>query len=308
MMKLAVMGSGGVGGYFGGRLAAQGYDVTFIARGAHLEAIRTNGLKLESANGDVRVHPATATDTPSDIGAVDYVLFATKLWDTETAGEAIRPLMGSETAVISLQNGVDAEERLAAILGREHVMGGLAQISAIIAAPGVIRHTGKMAKIVFGEHDGRSTPRAEELLTALRDSGVYADLSDNIERSIWQKFVFLVALSAVTSVTRHALGPVRQDPGTRALLETVMMEAVVVARAKGIDIDPGFVGDRLAFFDTLPAERTSSMHQDRERGNRLELDWLAGAVVRMGHELGVETPANVFIYTALKLSVGGKHR
>jgi 2-dehydropantoate 2-reductase len=308
MMKLAVMGSGGVGGYFGARLAAQSYDVTFIARGAHLEAIRTNGLMVESANGDVHVHPATATDTPSDIGVVDYVLFATKLWDTETAGEAIRPLMGPETAVISLQNGVDAEERLAVILGREHVMGGLAQISAIIAAPGVIRHTGTMAKIVFGELDGRSTPRAEELLTALRESGVDAELSDNIERSIWQKFVFLVALSGVTSVTRHALGPVRQDPDTRALLETVMMETVAVARAKGIDIGPGFVGDRLAFFDTLPAEMTSSMHQDLERGNRLELDWLAGAVVRMGHELGVETPANAFIYTALKLSAGGKQR
>ncbi|GMQ90447.1 MAG: 2-dehydropantoate 2-reductase [Gammaproteobacteria bacterium] len=305
-MKIAVMGSGGVGGYFGARLAAHGYDVTFIARGAHLEAIHSHGLAVQSTNGDVHVHPATATDTPSTTGVVDHVLFATKLWDTETAGEAIRPLIGPETAVISLQNGVDAEDRLAATLGREHVMGGLAQISAIITAPGVIRHTGTMAKIVFGELDGDRTPRTEALLAALRESGVDAEISDNIERSIWQKFVFLVALSGVTSVTRHALGPVRQDPDTRALLETVMMETVAVARAKGIDIDPGLVEDRLSFFDTLPAEMTSSMHQDLERGNRLELNWLSGTVTRMGREYGVETPANAFIYAALKLSAAGR--
>lgn len=304
-MKLAIMGTGGVGGYFGGRLAANGCDVTFIARGAHLEATRTNGLKVESANGDIHIHPAKATNAPSEIGPVDFVFFTTKLWDTETAAEAIRPLMGSETAVISLQNGVDAGARLAAILGRKHVMGGLAQIASVIASPGVIRHTGTMARIVFGELNGQRTSRAEKLLAALRDARIDAEIADNIEKSIWEKFVFLVALSGLTSLTRKSIGPLREDPDTRALLATVMTETVTVARAKGIDIDESYVVDRLAFFDTLPAEMTSSMHLDLERGNRLELEWLSGAVARMGRELGVDTPANAFIYTVLKLSAGG---
>ncbi|MFQ5760179.1 MAG: 2-dehydropantoate 2-reductase [Acidiferrobacterales bacterium] len=305
-MKLAIMGSGGVGGYFGGRLAAKGYDVSFIARGRHLEAIRRDGLKIESANGDVHIYPAKATDTPSDIGPVDYVLFTTKLWDTDLGGEAIQPLMNANTAVISLQNGVDAEEQLAMILGREHVMGGVAQIASVIAAPGVIRHTGTMARIVLGELDGSHTARVVSLLTALHDAGIDAEIVDDIVTAIWQKFVFLVALSGVTSVTRHALGPLREDPDTRALLATIMKETVAVARAKGIDIDPAYVNDRLTFLDTLPADMTSSMHQDLERGNRLELAWLSGAVVRMGKELGIDTPANAFISVALKLSADEK--
>ncbi|MEE9598477.1 MAG: 2-dehydropantoate 2-reductase [Acidiferrobacterales bacterium] len=305
-MKLAIMGSGGVGGYFGGRLAAKGYDVSFIARGRHLDAIRRDGLKIESANGDVHIYPAKATDTPSDIGPVDYVFFTTKLWDTDLGGEAIRPLINADSAVISLQNGVDAEERLTMILGREHVMGGLAQIASVIAAPGVIHHTGTMARIVLGELDGSRTARAESLLAALHDAGIDAQIIDDIVTAIWQKFVFLVALSGVTSVTQHALGPLREDPDTRALLATIMKETVAVARAKGIGIDPAYVNDRLVFFDTLPADMTSSMHQDLQRGNRLELDWLSGAVVRMGKELGIDTPANAFIYVALKLSANEK--
>lgn len=301
-MKLAIMGSGGVGGYFGGRLAAKGYDVSFIARGRHLDAIRRDGLKIESANGDVHIYPAKATDTPSDIGPVDYVFFATKLWDTELGGKAIRPLINADSAVISLQNGVDAEDRLTMTLGREHVMGGVAQIASVIAAPGVIRHTGTMARIILGELDGSRTARAEALLTALHDAGIDAEIVDDIVTAIWRKFVFLVALSGVTSVTRHALGPLREDPHTRALLATIMKETIAVARAKGIDIDPAYVNDRLGFLDTLPADMTSSMRQDLQRGNRLELDWLSGAVVRMGQELGIDTPANAFIYVALKLS------
>ncbi|MFQ5994860.1 MAG: 2-dehydropantoate 2-reductase [Acidiferrobacterales bacterium] len=305
-MKLAIMGTGGVGGYFGARLAAKGYDVTFIARGAHLSAILRDGLRVESENGDLHIHPASATETPSDIGPVDFVFFATKLWDTEAAAEAIRPLITSGTAVISLQNGVTAEEQLISSLGQEHVMGGLAQIASVIAAPGVVRHTGTMARIVFGEIDGQRTGRAESLRAALQSAGIDAEISDNIMKAIWQKFVFLVALSGVTSLTRHPLGPLRQDHDTRVLLAAAMKETIAVAHAKGIEIDLDYANDRLAFFDTLPAEMTSSMHQDLERGNRLELDWLSGAVARMGRELDIATPTNAFIYAALKLSAAGK--
>lgn len=304
-MKIAVMGTGGVGGYFGARLAAKGVEVTFIARGAHLQAIRAGGLRLESPNGNAHIQPARATDTPADVGPVDYVLFTTKLWDTVSAAKAIRPMIGADTAVTSLQNGVFAEQLLGEILGGEHVMGGLAQISSFIAAPGVIRHAGTMARVVFGELDGTRTPRAQALLEVFHEAGVDADIADNIERAIWQKFIFLVGLSGVTAVTRQSIGPLREDADTRALLAQVMAETAAVARAKGIEIDPAFVDDRLTFMDTLPADMTSSMAHDLVQGNRLELDWLSGAAARMGDELGVDTPANAFVYTALKLSAAG---
>ncbi len=304
-MKIAVMGTGGVGGYFGGRLAAANFDVTFIARGEHLAAICRDGLKVESENGDLHIYPTKATDVPANIGPVDYVLFAVKLWDTAAAAHAIGPLVAAQTAVISLQNGVEAENQLSEILGRAHVMGGIAQIAAVIAAPAIIRHTGTMANLVFGELSGERSQRGENLLTAFRTAGIYADLSNDIEKTIWQKFVFLVSFSALTSVTRHSIGPVREDPHARELLVLVMKETVAVAQAKGIDIDDAFVDERLALINTLPANMTSSMQQDLQRGNRLELDWLSGAVVRMGQELGVDTPANRFIYTALKLSKDG---
>lgn len=304
-MKIAVMGTGGVGGYFGGRLATVGIDVTFIARGQHLAAIRRNGLKVESENGDIHVYPAQATDAPSDIGPVDYVLFAVKLWDTAAAARAVLPLIQGRTAVVSFQNGVDAEHQLSDVLGREHVIGGVAQISAVIAEPGIIRHTGTLANVIFGELGGERSPRCEDLLTAFKSAGVSAEISNDIEKTIWQKFVFLVGLSALTSVTRRPIGPVRDDPDTRRLLVLIMQESVAVAQAMHIDINEDFVDDRLALMDSLPANMTSSMHQDLARGNRLELEWLSGAVVKMGRELGVHTPANDFIYTALKLSKEG---
>ncbi len=305
-MKIAVMGTGGVGGYFGGRLAAKKFDVSFIARGGHLAAIRRYGLRVESAKGNIHLKHVKATDKPKEIGPVDYVLFTVKLADTESAIEAIRPLIGKDTAVISLQNGVDAEPLLSEKLGLQHVMGGLAFIAAVITAPGVIKHTGTMARVVFGELDGTRTPRAETLLAAFRDAGVDAEISDNIEKAIWEKFIFLVALSGVTTVTRKPIGVLRADTDTRALLRAVMAEVAAVARAQGIGIDDAFVDNRLAFADTLPPEMTSSMHEDLERGNRLELDWLAGTVVRLGREFGIATPANAFIYAALKHRAGGE--
>ena len=301
----AVVGAGGVGGYFGGRLAAAGYAVAFIARGAHLAAIRDDGLGIESALGDAHIDPATATDDPATIGPVDVVVVAVKLWDTDAAACAAAPLIGPETTVISLQNGVDAEERLVEALGAAHVLGGVSQIAAVIARPGVIRHTGTMATVIAGELDGRKSPRVMALVEALAVAGVDAKLSGDIERRIWEKFVGLVGLSALTSVTRQTIGPVRDDPETRGLLAEVMAETWAVGRAKGVALDDDLVAKRLAFADTLPAEMTSSMAGDLARGNRLELDWLSGAVVRLGSDLGVSTPANAFVTAALKLHADG---
>ena len=303
--RFAIMGSGAVGGYFGGRLAAAGFDVAFIARGAHLAAIRARGLAIESALGDVCIDPAKATDSTAEVGPVDVVLFATKLWDTDAAGAACRPLIGPQTAVISLQNGVEAEARLAAMLGPAHVMGGVAQIAAAIAAPGRIEHTGGFANIIFGEIDGRRTARAEALLAALTEAGIGATLADDIVKAIWEKFVFLVGLSAVTGVTRRTIGPIREEPRSRALLTEIVAETAAVARAGGVALDDGMVAERLAFIDGLPAAMTSSLARDLARGNRLELDWLSGAVVRLGRELGVDTPANAFVAAALALSAPG---
>ena len=303
--RFAIMGSGGVGGYFGGRLAQAGFDVSFIARGPHLAAMRERGLRLDSPLGDAHIKSVRATDDPAEIGPVDYVLFATKLWDTESAAVACRPLIGPETAVISLQNGVDAEDRLARILGAGHVMGGVAAISSVIGAPGVIDHLGNFAKIIFGELDGARTARADRLMAALDEAGIDATIADDIGKTIWNKFIFLVGLSALTSVTGKTIGPVREDPDCRALLVRVLAENIAVARAHGIALDADSEAERLAFLDNLPAAMTSSMAGDLARGNRLELDWLSGAVVRMGREFGIDTPANDFIYTVLKLSAAG---
>jgi 2-dehydropantoate 2-reductase len=305
MPRFAIMGSGGVGGYFGARLAAAGADVTFIARGGHLDAIRDHGLEIISPLGDVTVQPAQATDRPGDIGPVDVVLFATKLWDTEAAGAACRPLLGADTAVVSLQNGVDAEDRLAAILGSNHVMGGVSQIAAVIERPGVIRHNGDFAIVIFGERDGVTTSRAEALRDALTGAGVKTILSPDIDKAIWQKFIMLVGLSALTTVTGQTIGPIRDDPETHNLLEQVMGETAAVARARGIDDGDDILDKALGIVDGLPAAMTSSMAGDSERGNRLELDWLSGAVVRIGAELGVPTPANQSIVDALKDDAGG---
>ena len=306
--RFAIMGSGGVGGYFGGRLAKAGMDVHFIARGAHLAAIREQGLRINSSLGDIHIEPAQATDNPADIGPVDYVLFATKLWDTQSAGEACRPLIGPETAVISLQNGVDAEDILAAILGVDHVMGGVSGISAVIGAPGVIDHAGDFATILFGELDGSRTARAERLMAVLVEAGIDAKMPGDIGKTIWLKFIFLVGLSALTSVTRKTIGPLREDPDCRALLADVLAETAAVARARGVDLDEDVADERLALIDGLPAAMSSSMAGDLARGNRLELDWLSGAVVRMGREQGVDTPANDFIHATLKLSADGRHQ
>ena len=306
-MKIAIMGTGALGGYFGGRLAEAGEDVAFIARGRQLAALRDGGLRIFSPRGDLRLRPVRATADPAEIGPVDLVFFTVKLWSTEEAAGQIAPLIGPGTAVMSLQNGVDANEVLARVVGREHLMGGVCYVAASLDDSGAVRHGGQLARVIFGEPGGAKTRRAEAFLAACEraKAGFDAELSADIDRVIWEKFVFIVGLSGLTALTRGPIGPVRSDPDTRAFLLDVMREAVAVGRAKGVALSPDFADQRLAFMDTLPPGMTSSMHNDLERGNRLEVAWLSGAVVRLGRAAGVPTPANRAVYAALKLHAGG---
>ena len=300
-MRIAMMGAGGVGGYFGGRLAAGGFDVTFIARGRHLEAIRNNGLRIDSRDiGDAIIDPAVATDAPTDVGVVDYVIVGVKLWDTEDVGRAIAPMVAPGTTVLSLQNGVECDETLASVVGAEHLIGGVAFIATSIREPGVIEHIGTMQRVVVGERAGGSSPRVEALQQMMLQAGITAEMSEDIERTIWEKFVFLVGLSATTTMLRTTLGPIREDPENRKLLLNIMRETVAVGRAKGIDLPDDYADDRLAFADGLPADMTSSMHHDLKAGNRLEVAWLSGAVARFGDEVGVATPINQTVFAALR--------
>lgn len=306
-MRIAIMGSGGVGGYFGARLAQAGEDVCFVARGAHLAAMREHGLRVESARGDTHLARPNVTDDPAGLGTADVVLVGVKLWDTEAAARAIAPLVGPDTAVVSFQNGVQKDEILREVLGEAPVMGGVAYIAATIDRPGVIAHTGTMQRLVFGEYDGSRSPRAEALLAACERAGIDAELSTDIRRELWQKFVFLVAFSGTTSVIRRPIGPIRAHPQTRALFLDAMDEAIAVGRAEGVDLPADFAENRLTFADSLPAEMTSSMHHDLERGNRLELPWLSGDVVRRGKVAGIPTPVNRVISDVLTLYAQGSN-
>jgi 2-dehydropantoate 2-reductase len=300
-MRIAMMGSGGIGGYFGGRMAANGSDVTFIARGGHLAAIREHGLIIESRElGDALIKPATATDAPADTGVMDFVIIGVKLWDTAEAGREILPLLGPDTTVLSLQNGVEGDDILADIVGRNRLIAGAAFIASSIARPGVINHIGTMQRIVIGEPGGGLSSRVEDLQKTMAGAGITAEASTDIQRIIWEKFVFLVGLSATTTLMRTPIGPIRGDPDRRAMLLEIMRETAAVGRAKGISLPEDLAEQRLAFADGIPADMTSSMHHDLKRGNRLELAWLSGAVVRFGKEYGIPTPVNQTVFAALK--------
>jgi 2-dehydropantoate 2-reductase len=305
-MRIAVMAAGAVGGYFGGRLAAAGHDVSFIARGAQLEALRNNGLKIESPLGNLHLSNVHATSDPKEIGPVDIVLFAVKLWDAEIAAEAAKPLVGAQTRVITLQNGVDSVERITPILGAEHVAGGAAFIASVIGSPGVISHTSQFAKMLCGRIDGRPDAQLTAFTAAAKDAGIDITQSDNINRERWQKFVFLIGLSGATGASRMPLGRILADPDTRVFFRSLMEEVMALARAKGVTIDPGFVEDRMKFAEAAPPGMKASLLHDLERGNRIELDWLAGKVVALGRELNVPTPANAAVYAMLKLHRMGR--
>jgi len=308
-MKIAMMGSGGVGGFFGGRLAHAGYDVCFIARGAHLAAMRERGILIENKQqGEIRVPKVRATDDPAQIGRVDLVIVSVKLWDTESAAKQIKPLVGPQTGVLSLQNGVIKDDILRRELGAAAVMGGVGYVATHISRPGVIHQTGTMQRIVLGEYDGTKSARATFLHEALVRAGVNAELSDDVRRAIWEKYAFLVGLSATTTTMRMPIGPIRENPQTRGFLRDLIREAVAVGRAHGVALPEDYAENRLAFGDGLPADMTSSMHHDLERGSPLEVNWLSGGVVQLGAAKGIPTPANRAVCDILALHAGGRKK
>jgi 2-dehydropantoate 2-reductase len=308
-MRIAVMAAGAVGGYFGARMAAAGHDVFFIARGANLEAIKKNGLSIESVHGNVHLAQPNVTDDPAKVGPVDAVFFAVKLWDTEKAAEQMKPLLGPNTRVITLQNGVDSYERLAPIIGAERAIPGITYVVSVIDRPGVIKQTSKFQTIICGTIDGTPDAPLKAFVDAAKAAAINITLSDNIARDRWQKFIFLSATSGATAITRMPMGPILADPDTRAFFHSIMQETLAVGRAKGVDVDPGYADERMTFADAnSPPTMKASMANDLDRGNRLELDWLAGQVSRLGKELKVPTPVNDAIYAALKLHRSGTPR
>jgi 2-dehydropantoate 2-reductase len=304
-VRIAIVGSGGVGGYFGGRLAEAGAGVTFLARGAHLEALRTRGLRLLSPKGDLHLPRVDATDDPRAIGPVDIVIFAVKLYDTEGALAALPPLLGPDTAVIPLQNGVESVAVLTRAIGPAHTAGGVSYVSSVIAEPGVIRHTA-MDHLVFGEIDGRRSARLERFLDACRPANFQSTLSADITVDIWTKFTRLSVFSGMTAVTRSSVGTIVNDPDLMAMLKAAVAETRDVAHAKGIAVPDDVVEDVARVYSALPPQARASMAEDLERGRRLELPWLSGAVVRIGKEVGVATPIHGFIAAVLNPFVNGR--
>jgi len=304
-MKIAAIGTGGVGGYFGARLQQAGEDVAFLARGKHLAAIRANGLKLESPFGSATLK-VKSYEKPDEIGPVDVVIFAVKLWDTRAAAESLRPLLAEGGVVIPFQNGVESIETLRGILGSKPVMGGSAYIASRISAPGVIEHIGQMQRLQFGPLLHEQRPVAERLLAACTKAGINAELSDDVVRNIWEKFAFLVAVSSATAVARAPLGVVRADPDMRRLFEQAMRETWTLARARGIKLADDFIETRMKHMDSLPAEMKASMAHDLDAGGKLEAPWLCGAVARIAREAGLAAPVNETVFAALKPYLNGK--
>jgi 2-dehydropantoate 2-reductase len=303
-MKIAIFGSGGVGGYFGGRLAAAGEDVTFIARGAHLKALQQLGLHIASPEGALHLHTVQATDQPQTIGPVDVVLLTVKLYDLDSAAATLAPMIGPDTVVITLQNGVDAMDMVAKHVGTAHVAGGVAYIVAVIDKPGHIRHT-IAHQLVFGERDGRRSDRLVAFEVAGIRAGFQAKTSTDIEADLWVKFVRLATWSGMTTATRSPMGVVRDNPGTFEMMIAAINEVIAVGRAKGINLPANIMESTLKLIQSFPAGSKSSMLEDIERGRRLELPWLSGAVVRLGKEVGVPTPIHQFITTILTPLVDG---
>ena len=304
-MKIAVMGAGAIGGYFGGRLAKAGFDVSFIARGAHLDVIRKNGLKVLSPLGDFTIHPATVTDDPAEVGPVDVILFMVKNYDTLRAAEQIRPLVGPDTAIIPFQNGVEARAMLSNVLGARHVLGGVAFIPASIQEPGVIKHNAELAKLVFGEFDKQITPRAVAFLDALEKAGVTGEIPADISMVLWSKLMFLTSMSAINCITRQPVGLVQSDGETIALYMDAMREVAAVAAAHGVSLGEEAIANNMALAQSFPPNNKTSMFQDLEADRRLEIDYLSGAVVRLGREKGIETPIHRTAWVAIKPWING---
>jgi len=299
-IKIAILGAGGAGGYYGGLLAHSGHDVTLIARGAHLAAIREQGLRVESLHGDFVVRPAQATDDPTTVGPVDLLLVTVKSYDLDTAAAAARPLVGPETAVLPLLNGLDAAERLAALFGDGPVLAGLTHISASIAAPGVIRQVSLLRRITFGERDGRLTPRAGRIRDLLEAGGIEAVLTPAVQVALWEKFLFIASIGGVCCLTRLPIGPVLTTPEIRQLYLKALQEVEAVGRARGVALPDDIVARTLRLSEQFAPQTKPSMLADLEAGRRLELEAMSGTVVRYGREVGVPTPVHSLIYTTLQ--------
>jgi 2-dehydropantoate 2-reductase len=301
-MRIAILGAGGIGAPLGASFALAGHDVTFLARGAHLAVIRGQGLRITGDRGEALIRPAQATDDPARVGPVDLVLVCVKLWDVEEAAERMRPMLGPGTAVLPLQNGVDASERLAAVLGPGPVLGGVAMVTGGILAPGVVRQTGSHHRFILGELDRRgATPRAVRIRDAARAAGIDAVLAPDIQRARWEKFILVAAIGGLCALTRRPLGAVRADPDLAALYEAVIAEVLAVGRACGVELDEAASPEPArAFLRDQPAGLTPSLLADLRAGNRLELPWLAGRVVQLGEAQGVPVPVNRTILAALQ--------
>ncbi|MBI3168858.1 MAG: 2-dehydropantoate 2-reductase [Chloroflexi bacterium] len=299
-MRIAVFGTGGVGGYFGGRLAQNGGNVTFIARGAHLAAIRESGLHVESIDGNFLVHPAKATDSPQSIGAADLVLLAVKAWQLDDAITQMKSLVGENTMTLPLLNGMEHMDKLFEAYGTKHVLGGMCRISAFIGVPGLIRHVGIKPYIAYGEWDNSKSERIlklDELFKSI--DGIVAETSADIQTAMWEKFIFISGTSGVGAYTRQTMGEYRSNPETRAMLFASMNETAAVARARGVPIADNFVEATMQRIDNLPADVTASMQKDMMAGKPSELNEQTGAVIRMGKAAGVPTPTHEKLLAAL---------
>jgi 2-dehydropantoate 2-reductase len=298
-MRVAIFGAGGAGGYFGARLAKAGEDVVWIARGAQLEALRSRGLRVESVDGDFALGPLPASDDPAHFGVVDAILLGVKVWQVPAAAAALRPLLGPDTFVVPLQNGVEAAGEVNAVLGARRAVGGVAKIFCFLVEPGHLRRPGGPAAIVIGELDNRRSDRLERLRDALQRAGLGAEIPPDIHVALWEKFLFVASAGGLGAVTRAPIGIVRSVPETRALLLLAMEEIRAVGRARGIALPDDVVARTMAFVDSLPPAGTASLQRDLAAGRRSELDWWSGAVVRLGAEAGVATPIHTFIYRSL---------
>jgi 2-dehydropantoate 2-reductase len=298
-MRIAVFGTGGVGGYFGGRLAQVGEEVIFIARGKHMKTIQQNGLLVDSIKGDFVIQPAITTDNPNQVGNVDVILVAVKAWQVPEVAQAMLPMVGAQTLVVPLGNGVDAPQQLSLVLGEEHVLGGLCQISSFIAEPGHIKHVAIEPYVAFGELDGRRSERVEKLRQAFERAEVKVEVPANIQSAMWRKFVFITSISGVNAITRAPVGVLRSLPPSRQMLENALNEVTHVARAHGIALPEDIAATTLAFIDGFPEGTVASMARDIIEGRPSELEAQNGAVVRLGGEVNVPTPTHAMIYASL---------
>ncbi len=300
-MKIAVMAAGGLGGYYGALLARNGHAVTFIARGAHLQAMREHGLTLKSVHGDFAVRPARATDNPAEVGPVDWVLFSVKTYDTAAAAQAMRPLVGPDTAVLTFQNGVESPEQIGAVVGIEHVLVAPTQIVSNITAPGLIEQKSAFRTTTVGEVQGGLTPRVEQIAAELAKTGVSASAAPDGLKPLWHKFIFIASTAGMTSLARTEPHTLFQLPEARRALHQAMEEVYAVGRALGVQMDPDIVERQYQFTLSLGAGQKPSMELDVEQGKRLEIDALSGAVIRLGSARGISTPVHQTIYAALKM-------